>query len=129
MTWAGKQAPSAVSHLQMKRGMINDMISWQKATDYSGADYLLYNVYASETLPVDVNNPENLIATRQRDLSITVPHKGRTLYYAVTAMNRYGMEGEAACIPTAMGPQGSNRFDFRELIMGNKLKKYKSTKK
>jgi hypothetical protein len=44
-------------------------------------------------------------------------------------MNRYGMEGEAACIPTAMGPQGSNRFDFRELIMGNKLKKYKSTKK
>ena len=129
MTWAGKQAPSAVSHLQMKRGMINDMISWQKATDYSGADYLLYNVYASETLPVDVNDPENLIATRQRDLSITVPHKGRTLYYAVTAMNRYGMEGEAASIPSTIAPNGSKPYDFRELIMGNKLKKYKSTKK
>jgi hypothetical protein len=129
MTWAGKQAPSAVSHLQMKRGMINDMISWQKATDYSGADYLLYNVYASETLPVDVNNPENLIATRQRDLSITVPHKGRTLYYAVTAMNRYGMEGEAASIPSTIAPNGSKPYDFRELIMGNKQKKYKSTKK
>jgi hypothetical protein len=129
MTWAGKQAPSTVNHLQLKRGMVNDMISWQKATDNSGADYLLYNVYASETLPVDVNNPENLIATRQRELSITVPHKGHNLYYAVTAMTRYGMESEAACIPTAMGPQGSNRFDFRELIMGNKLKKYKSTKK
>ena len=86
-------------------------------------------MYASETLPVDVNNPENLISARQRELSINVPHKGHSLYYAVTAMNRYGMESEPVCIPTSASSRYGKPFDFRELIMGNKLKKYKSTKK
>ena len=129
MTWAGKSAPSAVSQLQVKLGMSSDIISWQKATDNSGADYLLYNVYASDRLPVDVSNPENLIAARQRELSITVPHKGRPLYYAVTAMNRYGMESEPASMQGVSSPRNSKPLDFRHLIMGNKLKKYKSKKK
>ena len=129
MTWAGKQAPSAVSRLQVKRGMNSDIISWQKAIDNSGADYLLYNVYASDRTPVDVNNPQNLIAARQRELSITIPHKGRQLYYAVTAMNRYGMESEPASMQTIGASRNSKPMDFRQLIIGNKLKKYKSKKK
>jgi hypothetical protein len=129
MTWAGKSAPSAVSQLQVRRGMSSDILSWRKATDNSGADYLLYNVYASDRLPVDVSNPENLIAARQRELSITVPHKGRPLYYAVTAMNRYGMESEPASMQGVSSPRNSKPLDFRHLIMGNKLKKYKSKKK
>ena len=129
MTWAGKSAPSAVSQLQVRRGMSSDIISWRKATDNSGADYLLYNVYASDRLPVDVSNPENLIAARQRELSITVPHKGRPLYYVVTAMNRYGMESEPASMQGVSSPRNSKPLDFRHLIMGNKLKKYKSKKK
>ena len=129
MTWAGKQAPSAVAQLKIKRSMTADNISWQKAVDYSDGDYLLYNVYASESLPVDINNPENLIAVRQRELSITVPHKGRTLHYAVTAMNRYGMESKPV-ETTAAGRLGNSKpLNFQQMIIGNKLKKYKSKKK
>ena len=129
MTWAGKQAPSAVAQLKIKRSMTADNISWQKAVDYSDGDYLLYNVYASESLPVDINNPENLIAVRQRELSITVPHKGRTLHYAVTAMNRYGMESKPVETPAAGTLASSKPLNFQQMIIGNKLKKYKSKKK
>ena len=129
MTWTGKQAPSAVAQLKIKRSMTADNISWQKAVDYSDGDYLLYNVYASESLPVDINNPENLIAVRQRELSITVPHKGRTLHYAVTAMNRYGMESKPVETPAAGTLASSKPLNFQQMIIGNKLKKYKSKKK
>jgi hypothetical protein len=80
-------------------------------------------------LPVDVSNPKNLIAARQRELSIIVPHKGRPLYYAVTAMNRYGLESEPANMQGVSSPRNSKPMDFRQLIIGNKLKKYKSKKK
>ena len=129
MMWAGKQAPSAVNGLTIKRGMTTDMLSWQKAVDSSDGDYLLYNVYASETLPVDISNPENLIAVRQRELSLTVPHKGRPLYYAVTAMNRYGQESQPVGIPAAGTIGNGKPLNFQQLIRGNKLKKYKTTKK
>ncbi len=129
MTWAGKHAPSAVSQLKVKRGMTADILSWQKAVDYSGADYLLYNVYASKSYPVDINNPANLIATRQREQAITVPHKGHTLHYAVTAMNRYGMESEPVNLKAAGTHNNGKPLNFQQLIRGNKLKKYKTTKK
>ena len=129
MTWAGKRAPSVVSHLQVKRGMTADILSWQKAVDYSGADYLLYNVYASKTYPVDINNPANLISARQREMAITVPHKGYTLHYAVTAMNRYGQESEPVNLKAAGATNNGKPINFQQLIRGNKLKKYKNTKK
>ena len=129
MTWAGKVAPSAVSQLNVKRGMTADIISWQKAVDYSDGDYLLYNVYASESQPVDINNPENLISIRQRDLSIAVPHNGRTFYYAVTAMNRYGQESQPINLKASEAFSNDKLLNFQQLIRGNKLKKYKKTKK
>ena len=129
MTWAGKHAPSAVSQLKVKRGMTADILSWQKATDHSGADYLLYNVYASKSYPVDINNPANLISTRQREQAITVPHKGYTLHYAVTAMNRYGLESEPVNLKAAGAHNNGKPLNFQQLIRGNKLKKYKTTKK
>ncbi len=127
MTWMGKRAPSPIGDLQVSRGMTADRLSWKKAIDHSDADYLLYNVYASETLPVDVGNPANLIVCRQRELSITVPHKGHTLYYAVTAMNRYGIESSPTSAPSAAA-RNIKPLDFRQLIIGNKSKKYKTTK-
>ena len=129
MTWAGKHAPSAVSQLKVKRGMTADILSWQKSIDHSGADYLLYNVYASKSYPVDINNPANLISARQREQAITVPHKGYTLHYAVTAMNRYGQESEPVNLKAAGAHNNGKPLNFQQLIRGNKLKKYKNTKK
>ena len=45
---------------------------------------------------VDTNDPRLLIATRLRETRLTVPHTaGQTLYYAVTAIDRYGNESAA----------------------------------
>ena len=86
-------------------------------------------MYASKSYPVDINNPANLIATRQREQAITVPHKGHTLHYAVTAMNRYGMESEPVNLKAAGTHNNGKPLNFQQLIRGNKLKKYKTTKK
>ena len=129
MTWAGKQAPVATGSLQVRRGLKSDVLVWQKAIDRSEADYLLYNVYASASLPVDVDNPQNLMAVRLKGQQLTVPHKGRTLYYAVTAMDRYGQESEPITMAGANATNNHNKpLDFRQLIIGNKLKKHKSSK-
>jgi uncharacterized lipoprotein YddW (UPF0748 family) len=117
MTWADRQAPSAVRNLDVRRGMTADQLTWSPAKDNSDGDYLLYNVYASPTYPVDTDDAANLIASRQRDVSLTIPHGGRTLNYAVTAMDRYGNESRAAfTVATQQG--GHRKIDFRSLIMG-----------
>ena len=70
-------------------------MSWSGAKDHSGAPYLLYNVYAALTPDVDTSEPRNLIATRTTATRLTVPHTtGRTVYYAVCALDRYGNESE-----------------------------------
>jgi hypothetical protein len=85
-------------------------------------------VYASASLPVDVDNPQNLMAVRLKGQQLTVPHKGRTLYYAVTAMDRYGQESEPITMAGANANNHYKPLDFRQLIIGNKLKKHKSSK-
>ena len=129
MTWAKKQAPSSVRNLEIKRGMTADMLSWGRAKDNSDGDYLLYNIYASETYPVNTDDAANLIAIRQRTESLSVPHRGHALNYAVTAVDRYGNESLAAFTPATN--QGSHKkIDFRSLIMGKpKTKKMTTTKK
>ena len=93
MTWAWSQAPSSPTRLDIQRGRASDHLTWSGARDFSHAPYLLYNVYASITPDVDISDPRNLVATRLMQTAITLPHtNGRTLYYAVTALDRYGNE-------------------------------------
>ena len=126
MTWANKQAPSSVRNLDIKRGMTADQLSWSRAKDNSDGNYLVYHVYASESYPVDIDNAANLIATRLRGESLSVPHGGRALNYAVTASDRYGNESRAVFTPAIN--QGSHRkIDFRSLIMGKPKVKKKAT--
>ena len=114
----GKRAPSAVTTLRVTRGKTTDKLFWQGARDNSGADYLLYNIYASESWPVDTKNPENLIASRLRAQQLTVPHKGRGLHYAVTASDRYNQESTP--VMSEGKPLGKRKpIDFRQLILGN----------
>ncbi len=86
-------APTA-PFLQVERTTQGDNLSWNGARDNSDGDYLTYNVYASTTLPVDINDGRNLIATRQmqQQLSVRRNVNDTPLYYAVTAVNRYGLE-------------------------------------
>ena len=121
MTWMGKRPPLQPRSLQIQRGMTADHLTWADTRKNDASEYLLYNVYASDSYPVDDQNPANLIATRRRGSSITVPHGGRSLHYAVTAIDRYGNESRPALTPYTP-VQNRRKIDFRGLIMGKKRK-------
>jgi len=125
MTWMSKRPPLQPRFFQVKRGMTTDRLSWSGINNNSKDEYISYNVYASEDYPVDDQNPENLIAIRLRGSSIVVPHGGRNLHYAVTAIDRYGNES----VPTENKSLKSHRqIDFRQLIMGKPQKKIQKDK-
>ena len=105
MTWACSQAPDAPTLLDVRRTQTADRLSWSGARDHSHSPYLLYNVYASTTPDVDISEPRNLVATRLQAAQITIPHtKGQTLYYAVTALDRYGNESSSTRLPETHKP-------------------------
>jgi hypothetical protein len=124
MTWMGKHAPAPVTILQVERGMTSDKLIWYGARDYSGGDYLLYNIYASDSWPVDTEDARNLIATRHRGQSLQVPHNGHALYYAVTATDRYGNESAPKSTNDRL-QKPQKKIDFRQLIVGKQSNKTK----
>lgn len=102
MKWLKKDAPSSPVHLQYD----GHVLSWTKQWDQANDTYLLYNIYASEDYPVDITKADNLVATRLMTTAIKVPDA--PLNYAVTAMNRYGMESEAAQLQLYQKPSVSS---------------------
>ena len=95
MAWATSSVPTAPPRLSLQ----GTTLAWQPSKDDSGAPYLLYNVYASDTYPVDTDAPENLMAWRTIATTLQVP---AGYYYAVRAMNRYGIEGPATQLPAVI---------------------------
>ena len=100
MTWAGRPAPEAPATLRLQG---NDL-SWTEAVDNSGAPGIYYNVYASDDYPVDITRADNLVATRLSTTRLLVP-AARARYFAVTAMNRYGMESTACQLQRLATPK------------------------
>ena len=92
MTWMGDTiAPTAPTQLTYQEGKLH----W-KAPQLPKAGGILYNVYGSNTYPVDVTQAENLLATSVRSTEWQL--KGRALkvrHYAITAMDRLGNESPA----------------------------------
>ena len=108
MTWAWNEAPDSPTRLDLSRGSSTDRLTWSGAVDRSRASYLLYNVYASTTPDVDVSEPRNLIATRLQSQQLYVPHtNGQTVYYAVTALDRYGNESSPVYTDVATAASGA----------------------
>ena len=127
MTWMGKRPPLSPRSLTVQRGTTEDRLTWHTTRPTADGEYLLYNVYASEHYPVDTRDASLLIATRRQDAAIVVPHRGRTLHYAVTAIDRYGNESTPSF--TAHTPSRNLRkIDVRGLIMGTKQKSYNPLK-
>lgn len=92
MTWLQSTPPIAPTTINVDAK--TSTLSWSGAVDQSPAPYLLYNVYASQQAPVDINDSRNLVASRVRGTSLHVP-TGNSLAYAVTAMDRFGNESAA----------------------------------
>ena len=124
MTWASTNVPEAPQQLQVERAAQGDKLNWSGAYDRSNGPYLLYNIYASEQYPVDITKAENLLATRflWTHTSIQRTSDKTRLYYAVTAVDRYGNESSAKQEESASGNMTSvNSFlanDGRTLKTG-----------
>jgi len=97
MSWLNGKLPDAPSQFKVERTDKGDMLKWSGAKDNSDGPYLIYNIYASSTYPVDINNPGNLIATRYlwSNLTVSRSSEDKLLFYAVTAQDRYGFESKA----------------------------------
>ncbi|MDR1368569.1 MAG: family 10 glycosylhydrolase [Dysgonamonadaceae bacterium] len=70
-------------------------ISWTEHPDVS--EKLYYNVYCSEKYPVDIENPENLLAARIWGDSFILPvdrSREKGYYFLITASDRYHNESE-----------------------------------
>jgi hypothetical protein len=117
MSWISASALRPVTHLSVSHGAASDELIWQGPRQQTDGNYLLYNIYASDRYPVDTEDPACLVATRLQGRSLTVPHQGRSLNYAITATDRYGRESSPV-FSTQAAPSNRPPIDFRELIMG-----------
>ena len=98
MTWADSIAPSAPSELkaeQISEGYTR--LHWKASTDNDKQNAPAYVVYASDELPVDTQNPANIVATGIRETEYIyapiLPWTTRR-HFVVTAIDRYGNESE-----------------------------------
>ena len=117
MTWSHQESPLPPATLNVEHTTQGDNLSWSSGRDRSDGPNLLYNVYASTEYPVDINNPENFVATRleARYLSLRRSSDKKPLYYAVTALDRYGNESE----PVREYVRGSNRQSVASNLLPN----------
>lgn len=93
-TWYGfriPEAPRSISVNESKDYRPTAVLSWEAGRDNSDGPYLTYNVYSSVHFPVNTRDARNITIVGTRNLSALVP-KG--LYYAVTAVDRYGNESK-----------------------------------
>ncbi len=94
MTWEHAERPLPPTLLSIGTTGETTTISWQAATNHSGGPSLLYNIYASQTYPVDIRDARHLICVK----TATTTHTVKTvegMHYAVTAIDRYGNESDA----------------------------------
>lgn len=101
MTWMDSIPPSTPAPLTLPSPpslqLLPDgklRLNWQASTD-NGVGGVVYHLYGSDTYPVDINNPQNLLATHlvstTYDYRPNVPWKQKR-YFAVTAADRFGNE-------------------------------------
>lgn len=99
-TWVDSIAPSQPQGFrteQLADGL--ERLTWQPSTDNLSAGGVRYNVYVSRQFPVDVSDPQNLVATSLLQPSYTYNRLMVRLYgmhIAVTAMDRCGNESQVA---------------------------------
>ena len=92
MTWLSSAIPDAPKHFASQKNTDGTVtLSWQ--SEEASPRSTLYNIYASRTWPVDIDDARNIIATRLTDRYITLTPKGN-FFYAVTAVDRYGNESK-----------------------------------
>ena len=94
LTWLNDVVPVPPINIKAMATGMYMFVSWEEI-DQPEDKKVFYNVYRSKTLPIDINNAENLIATRVKDKILFVPidkSVETAYYYAVTSSDRYRNE-------------------------------------
>ena len=94
MTWENNKLPAPPSELNTSEEQGKAIVSWRGGRSANNSPYILYNVYASSTYPVDVTDARNLIAMRYAKNRIVVSPRNAQMYFAVTSIDRYGNESQ-----------------------------------
>jgi len=94
MTWADSVAPSSPAGTQIALSGKSIRMQWNPSSDNTQAG-IYYRIYASNSCPVDTDNPENLISARTDSCRFaytpSLPWQQK-VYWAVTAVDRFGNE-------------------------------------
>lgn len=99
MPWIDTTPPTAPAALKvLSAGEGYTRLEWLPATDNDKRNAPMYVVYASDTYPVDITKPENIVAQSVRATHYiyapVFPWMAKP-YFAVTAVDRCGNESEA----------------------------------
>jgi len=94
MTWENNKLPAPPSDLNTSEEQGKAIVSWRGGRSANNSPYILYNVYASTSYPVDVTDARNLIAMRYAKNRIVVSPRNAQMYFAVTSIDRYGNESK-----------------------------------
>ena len=94
MTWESNKLPAPPSDLNASEEQGKAIISWRGGRSTNNSPYILYNVYASTSYPVDVTDARNLIAMCYAKNRIVVSPRNAQMYFAVTSIDRYGNESQ-----------------------------------
>jgi len=97
MSWQDSIPPTHPANLTVKEDNERITLSWSASQDNSTRSAtdtgIRYQVYASPMFPVDITQPQYLLATYLKDTHYTLPaEKGKGLHFAVTAVDCYGNE-------------------------------------
>ena len=88
LLWMNIAPPSAPTGFRVVTDKYAVILTWEPL------EGVTYNVYSSDTYPVDITNPANLCKAYSRDSCYTehIPSLVYPRHYAITAIDRYGNE-------------------------------------
>lgn len=91
MPWLNATRPTMPQGLEVTKRKHALTLTWQPQ------EGVTYNIYSSNSYPVDTTDPSNLRCTYYRDTTYTIamPSLVHPHHYAVTTIDRYGNESEA----------------------------------
>jgi hypothetical protein len=94
LNWINAAQPKAPSSISAQKNGNFLQLDWDKAPQTKNQP-VFYNLYRSETYPVDTENADHLIATRLPDNHYEIPIDNQIesgYYYVVTSYDRYHNE-------------------------------------
>lgn len=101
LTWLSQSLPEVPKQIYVRKNPNALLLEWDRVTSAKvSEETVFYNVYRSETFPVNINDPRNLIAVRLENNSCEIPvdNCGKSgYYYVVTSYDRYHNESAASC--------------------------------